>query len=76
MRAYDTNPEIKAMQLQIRRSMTPGQRLRIACEISDLAHDLRKAGIKRAHPEWSERQVVIELLRLAFLPKPIPSWFK
>lgn len=56
--------------------MTPAQKLQMACEISDLAHALRKAGIRRDHPEWTERQVIIELLRQAFLPDPLPSWVK
>lgn len=73
MRAYDTGPEIEAMQIQIRRSMSPGQRLRVACEISDLAHALRKAGIRRDHPEWTERQVIHELIRQAFRPNPVPE---
>jgi len=64
------------MQIQIRRSMTPEQRLRIAFEISDMSRAFRKAGIRRDHPEWSERQVMIELFRLAFLPEPLPSWVR
>ncbi len=76
MRPMDTTPEIHAMQIRIWRSMTPAQKLQMACEISDLAHALRKAGIRQDHPEWTERQVIIELLRQAFLPDPLPSWVK
>jgi hypothetical protein len=68
----DTNPKIKAMQMEIRRSMSAGKRLKVACEISDLAQAFRKAGIKRDHPNWSEREVMIELLRLALQPNPLP----
>jgi acyl-ACP thioesterase len=76
MAMTDTSPEIEAMQLQIRRSMTAEQRLRVALEISDRCRQLRKAGIRRDHPDWSERQVMIELFRLAFLPEPLPSWVR
>jgi hypothetical protein len=68
----DTNPKIKAMQFEIRRSMSASKRLKVACEISDLAQAFRKAGIKRDHPDWSEREVMIELLRLALQPNPLP----
>ena len=68
----DTSPEIEAMQLEIRRRMTPEQRLQVAFELSDMCRAFRIAGIKRDHPDWSERQVVIELLRRAFLPDPLP----
>jgi hypothetical protein len=76
MTISDTSPEIEAMQIQIRRSMIGDQRLRIALEISHLSREFRKAGIRRDHPDWSERQVMIELFRLAFLPDPLPAWVR
>jgi hypothetical protein len=76
MSIRDTSPEIEAMQIQIRRRMTPEQRLLAALDISDLCREIRKAGIRRDHPDWSERQVMIELFRLAFFPKPLPSWVR
>jgi hypothetical protein len=72
----DTSPEIEAMQLEIRRRMTGPQRLHVAFELSDTSQALRKAGIKREHPDWPERQVVLELLRLAFFPEPLPAWVR
>jgi hypothetical protein len=74
--ALDTSPEIEEMQLQIRRAMTPEQRLLVALDLSLLCREFRKAGIRRAHPDWSERQVMIELFRLAFLPEPLPNWVR
>jgi hypothetical protein len=76
MALSDTTPEIEAMQIQIRRRLTPEQRLSIALEISDVSRELRKAGIRREHPDWSERQVMIELFRRAFLPEPLPAWVR
>jgi hypothetical protein len=72
----DTSPEIEAMQIQIRRSMTPSQRLQIAVELSDLLREFRKAGIRKDHPDWSEREVMIELFRQAFSPQPLPAWVR
>jgi hypothetical protein len=76
MAVSDTSPEIEAMQLAVRRAMTPEQRLLVALEISQCSRELRKAGIRRDHPDWSERQIMIELFRLAFLPEPLPAWVR
>ena len=45
----------------------------LAFEMSEFARELARAGIRKDHPEWSEWQVARELLRLAFLPEPLPS---
>jgi hypothetical protein len=51
----------------------PGEkRLLMALEMSLFARELAKEGIRRDHPEWAETQVARELLRLAFLPEPLP----
>ena len=76
MAISDTSPDIEAMQLEIRRKMTPEQRLSVAFEISDLCRGFRKAGIRKQHPDWSDRQMMIELFRLAFLPDPLPAWVR
>ncbi len=44
----------------------------LAYEMSMFARELAKEGIRRDHPEWSEAQIARELLRLAFLPAPLP----
>lgn len=72
----DTTPEIEAMQIEIRRSMTAEQRLQAALDISYFCRELRKAGIRRDHPDWTEKQVMIELFRLVFLPEPLPAWVR
>ncbi|HZS28875.1 MAG TPA: hypothetical protein VFB76_16730 [Candidatus Angelobacter sp.] len=76
MTISDTSPEVEAMQLEIRRKMTGAQRLRLALEMSQFARELRKAGIRQDHPDWTERQVMIELFRLAFFPEPLPAWVR
>ena len=76
MAISDTSPEIAAMQIGIRRSLSDAQRLQIALDMSLFARELTKAGIRRDHPEWSEKQIMIEVFRLAFLPKPLPAWVR
>src|SRR5439155_10863385 len=61
------------VQLRIYRAMTGEQRLLIASEMSQFARELAKQRIRQEHPDWPEAQVTRELLRLAFLPEPLPS---
>jgi hypothetical protein len=53
--------------------MSGEQRLLLAFEMSLFARELAREGIRRDHPEWTEAQVARELLRLAFLPAPLPA---
>lgn len=73
MAASDTTPKAREIQLNIHRSMTGEQRIRIAFEMSLFARDLARARIRSEHPEWDEWQVRRELLRIAFLPNPLPA---
>jgi hypothetical protein len=71
----DTTPEAQAVQLAIHRSMTGEQRLHLAFEMCEFARQLNRARLSQEHPEWSERQIARELLRLAFFPQPLPAGF-
>jgi hypothetical protein len=53
--------------------MTEGERLLLAMDMSLFARSLAKAGIRQEHPDWTDAQVARELLRLAFLPQPLPE---
>jgi hypothetical protein len=53
--------------------MTGEQRLLMALEMSLFARELTRERIRQEHPEWTETQVARELLRLAFLPDPLPA---
>jgi len=53
--------------------MSGEQRILLAFEMSLFARDLARAGIQRDHPAWDEARVDRELLRLAFLPDPLPE---
>ena len=69
----DTSPHIRKMQLEIESRMTGEERLIRAFEMSMLTRELAKAGIRSDHPDWNEAQVAREVLRLTFLPDPLPS---
>ena len=69
----DTHPKAEAIQNALWRNMSGEARVLLAFEMSMLARELSGKRIQREHPEWSERQVTRELLRLAFLPAPLPN---
>jgi hypothetical protein len=72
----DSSPEARAIQFKIQHEMSGEQRMLLAFEMSEFAREFAGAGIRRDHPEWSEPQVARELLRLAFLPEPLPTWLR
>jgi hypothetical protein len=68
----DTSPAAKKRQMEIEAAMSGEERLMEAFDMSLFARELAKAKIRVDHPEWSESQVAREVLRLAFLPEPLP----
>ena len=75
MDVSDTTPEAQAKQDEIIRAMTGEERIMLAYEMSMFARELMKAGIRRDHPDWTEAQVTREVMRIAFLPAPLPRGF-
>lgn len=73
MAISDTTPDAQRIQLKILREMSGEQRLLTALEMSDLTRALARERIRNEHPDWTENQIIRELLRIAFLPKPLPS---
>jgi hypothetical protein len=66
--------DTKALEIQrsILRRVSSEERLRLACDMSDLAHDLCRARICQQHPDWTDAEVVQEMVRAAFSPQPSP----
>jgi hypothetical protein len=61
----DTTPEAAAVQLEVYRRMSPVQRLEIALEMGDSLRRLSAAGVRRRHPEYTEEQVRLAVIRLS-----------
>jgi hypothetical protein len=72
----DTSPAAQTVQLEIQRSLSGEQRLVLAFEMSLFARELSRERIRCEHPEWGDAQIRLELLRLAFLPDPLPKGLK
>ena len=68
----DTSPEAARVQLEILRNMTGEQRVQIAVDMTNFMRRMTMSRIRAEHPEWTDWQVKRELLRIAFLPDPLP----
>jgi hypothetical protein len=61
----DTTPEAAAVLLDIYRRMPPWRRLEIALELGDMVRSLSAAGVRSRHPEYTEDQVRLAVIRLS-----------
>ncbi len=53
--------------------MTGEQKVLLSFEMSYFDREIRKQKARKEHPEWSELEVMHEILRQAFLPSPVPE---
>lgn len=56
----ETTPE----QYEAYRRMTPGERLEMAEQLYWTARELKAAGLRHQHPDWSEEEVAREVTRI------------
>ena len=50
-------------QLRLFAAMTPGERWAIARSLYRTACDVKRAGVRSEHPEWTDEQVLAEVRR-------------
>ncbi|OHB63009.1 MAG: hypothetical protein A2Y77_10670 [Planctomycetes bacterium RBG_13_62_9] len=60
----DTTPEALAVELRILRRIGPAGRLAMAFELSDNLRALVEAGVRHRHPDWDDRRVERDVMRL------------
>ncbi|MDZ4701705.1 MAG: hypothetical protein SH809_18480 [Rhodothermales bacterium] len=60
----DSSPEAVTVQMEIFRRMPGAQKVRVAMELSERVRKLACARLRSTHPEWTERQVMLELIRI------------
>jgi hypothetical protein len=63
-RPLDTSPEAERVQTEIFRRMTPERKLRAAAELRQLVRQSLTEGVRMRHPEYSEEQVRLAMIRL------------
>ena len=74
MPSRDTSTFAGQMQLGVQRRLSGEQRVLLALDMSLFARKLAEHRIRQEHPEWTDVEIKRELLRLAFLPLPLPAW--
>jgi hypothetical protein len=66
----DTAKDAEKKQIEILRRMGPEGRLRAAIELSRTSRKVLSEGVHRRHPDYDERQIRLETIRLT-LPKEL-----
>jgi hypothetical protein len=57
-------PRLHPEQIEAYRRMSPERKLEVAAELRRAAWDLKAAGIRGQHPDWTEQQVHNEVRRV------------
>ena len=68
----DTTPDVEKIRLERLRSMTGEERIAITFQLTNLMRRAAAGRIRAENPDWTEAQIKRELLRIAFLPAPLP----
>ncbi len=53
----------RSVQLELFRKATPARRFALASSLSTMTMELARTAIRRRHPDWSERDVLLEFAR-------------
>jgi len=62
--AFDTTPEATTKQLEVLRRIGPAGRAAMTFELGDDLRALARAGVRHRHPQWDDRSVEREVIRL------------
>jgi len=60
----DTTVEALAVQFRVLRRIGPAGRLAMMFELSDNLRSLVEAGVRHRHPDWNDRTIEREVIRL------------
>jgi hypothetical protein len=66
MHALDTAPAAATRQLELYRQIGTARRSAIAAELSDAVRATSIAGIRRRHPDYSDRDVAQVFLKVVY----------
>ena len=56
----------RAVQIELLRRATPGRRFALARSLSSSTMQLARDAIRRRHPTWSDREVMLEFARVHY----------
>ncbi len=61
----DTTPDAARFQFTVLRRLRPGERAAMAMELSDAVRSTLEEGIRKRHPDYTERMVRLAAVRLS-----------
>lgn len=64
----DTSAAARALQLELYRRMTPGEKLAIVLDLVDTAESFARAGLRLRHPDEDEAALTLRLAALKYGP--------
>ncbi len=69
--AWPVSEDRKAreVQLELLRAATPARRLALARSLSTTTITLAREAIRRRHPQWGEREILLEFARVHYGPE-------
>jgi hypothetical protein len=70
------NSPSKRGALLVQSFMTGEQKILLSLEMSLFDRDVRKQKLRSEHSEWSELEVMHEIIRQAFRSEPVPEWLE
>jgi hypothetical protein len=70
MKKLDTPAEAEKVQLMVLRGMGPEGRLQAGMALCQASRKLLIEGVRKRHPDYNERQIVMEAIRLT-LPEDL-----
>ena len=74
-RPADTSAEAQRVQTEALRRLTMEERARMTFELSDNLRAVTEAGIRHRHPEYSDEQVRLALIRLMLGEELFQRWY-
>lgn len=68
-RALDTTAEAERVQIEVFQRMSPAKRLQAASALYRMARSLMETGVRMRHPDYSDEQVRLAVIRLTLPEK-------
>ncbi|HEX6883091.1 MAG TPA: hypothetical protein VF530_06895 [Planctomycetota bacterium] len=73
----DTSPAARALQAELYRRMSPGEKLALVLDLTDTSDAFARAGLRLRHPREDERAITLRLAELKYgreLVEPVRSF--
>jgi hypothetical protein len=65
-RPVSEDPAARAVQIDLLRAASPARRVALAGSLSTSTMELARAAIRRRHPDWDDRDILLEFARVHY----------